>query len=222
MVPELKQTTDGSYTLYVKELDESYHSMNGALTESMHVFIANGFNQNQNIPRTVFEVGFGTGLNCLLTAIEAEKNKLPVNYIGIEKYPLSVNFAGLLKYSELLDGGSEEIFNAIWSAPWGQKTQISPLFNLLKLEADLITDDLPQLEDFDVVYFDAFSPNVQPLMWQPRIFNLIFNRCNHGAVFTTYSAKGQVRRDLAAAGFTMQRIQGPPGKKEMLRGIKEG
>jgi tRNA U34 5-methylaminomethyl-2-thiouridine-forming methyltransferase MnmC len=222
MKPELKMTSDGSHTLYVSELNEPYHSLNGAITESKHVFVANGFLQNTNNPRTVLEVGFGTGLNCLLTAIEAGKHQIRVNYIGIELYPLDDNFAKQLNYAAQIGDGADTLFEAIWSAPWNQPISINPIFNLLKLKTDFLTDQLPQLPGIDVVYFDAFGPEIQPPMWQPGIFRKIYDGCNKGAIFTTYSAKGQVRRDLAMVGFQMKRMPGPPGKKEMLNGIKEG
>lgn len=220
MKPEIIITSDGSATLFVKELNEHYHSTNGALTESLHVFIKNGLLFNLKNPMTVFEAGFGTGLNCLLTALEASKNKTQINYIGVEKYPLDKNTADRLNYATLAGGGASELWETIHSAPWNREACISGFFNLLKLEHDLVKNNLPNLPGFDVIYFDAFSPGVQPEIWSTGIFQSLYGRCNHNAVFTTYSAKGEVRRNLASVGFKMEKIPGPPGKKEMLRGIK--
>jgi tRNA U34 5-methylaminomethyl-2-thiouridine-forming methyltransferase MnmC len=219
MKPEIRTTEDGSHTLFVKNLGEPYHSLHGALTESNHVFITNGFLYHQKKTMTVLEVGFGTGLNCLLTAIEAANRKIKVNYIGIEKFPLDKEIIDKLNYPALI-GNSQELWLKIHSAIWNRKTPVSDFFNLLKLELDITKLKLPELTKFDVIYFDAFGPEVQPEMWETGIFKLIFNNCYPQAVFSTYSAKGEVRRRLISVGFKMEKISGPPGKKEMLRGIK--
>jgi tRNA U34 5-methylaminomethyl-2-thiouridine-forming methyltransferase MnmC len=219
--PEIIHTSDGSHTLFVKELHEPYHSVHGAITESMHVFIRNGLLYRKKREVTVFEVGFGTGLNCLLTAIHARENGMKVRYITVEKYPLNRKLIRRLNYLSVLDIAYKEVWEAIHSAVWDREIAVSGSFHLLKHQTDLTGLNLPEgLPLFDVVYFDAFGPDVQPEMWQPGIFELISRKCMPGAIFTTYSAKGAVKRKLISSGFTVHKLPGPPGKKEMLRGIK--
>jgi tRNA U34 5-methylaminomethyl-2-thiouridine-forming methyltransferase MnmC len=218
---EVTITKDGSPTLFIKSLGEPYHSVNGALAESMHVFIKNGL-LYRNIPGlTIFEVGFGTGLNCLLSALEADKCSLKIDYIGVEKFPLGTKALDALNYADLLGGNSHEYWGKIHSSDWGKKTAVSGFFSMAKLNADIHGLKMEGLPGFDVVFFDAFAPGIQPEMWDTDIFQKIFGKCNKGAVLTTYSAKGEVRRRLASAGFSVERIPGPPGKKEMLRAIKD-
>jgi tRNA U34 5-methylaminomethyl-2-thiouridine-forming methyltransferase MnmC len=217
---ELIATTDGSLTLYVKNLGEPYHSLNGALTESRHVFIKNGLLMHQKTNLTVFEVGFGTGLNCLLTALESSSRNIHIRYIGIDKFPLDGETLNLLNYPSLIGGKAHLFWDKIHSAKWNKETKISGFFNLLKLEQDIADLHFSDLPEFDVVFFDAFGPDKQPEIWDVEIFRSIFNCCSSNAIFTTYSAKGEVRRKLIEVGFKIERVPGPPGKKEMLRGIK--
>ena len=220
MKSELKITADGSHTLLLKNLNEPYHSVHGAITESMHVFIKNGLLYHGGKTVSVFEAGFGTGLNCLLTIIEAEKRGLSVNYTAAEKYPLSNDLTDALNYPSIIGGNAPEYWDKIHSSPWGGETVIAPFFSLLKTETDLTKPILGNLPRFDVVFFDAFAPDIQPAIWEKEIFTAIYRHCNPGAVISTYSSKGEVRRRLQSSGFCMEKIPGPPGKKEMLRGIK--
>ncbi len=220
MIREVILTQDGSKTLYLPELNEQYHSLNGAVTESDFVFIDKGYKFHQKNDPVVFEVGFGTGLNCLLTAILAENEKRPTCYLSIEKYPLKTELIDELNYGNLISAEASTIFKCIHSCEWNVSVNISPFFTLTKINDDLISTELAQLKEFDIVYFDAFGPDKQPEMWSPEVFHKIFSHCSDNAVFVTYSAKGEVRRRLSAAGFQMERLSGPPGKKEMLRGIK--
>ncbi|NQU87337.1 MAG: tRNA (5-methylaminomethyl-2-thiouridine)(34)-methyltransferase MnmD [Mariniphaga sp.] len=220
MKSEIIKTADGSHTLFVKELNEQYHSVNGAITESMHVFITNAFLFRNKNSTTVFEVGFGTGLNCLLTAIKANELHIKIKYISVEKYPLKDNLIKQLNYSSIIGSNSGDIWQKIHHADWNNEVQISDSFKLHKLKLDLTACTFPEtLSKFDVIYFDAFAPDIQPEMWQPEIFNILAENCNSSAVITTYSAKGEVRRKMMASGFKMEKLPGPPGKKEMLRGI---
>lgn len=216
----IKITSDGSSTIYLPEMDEQYHSMNGAVTESNHVFIEKGYLFCTKKNPVVFEVGFGTGLNCLLTAYRAEMLKQPTIYFSVEKYPVSLSIARQLNYGPLVSEQACEWFEEIHSCEWEKMIRISKFFRLCKLNMDITENRLQLDTKCNVVYFDAFGPDKQPEMWAPGIFKQLSGIVAHGGVFVTYSAKGQVRRDLATAGFCMERLPGPPGKKEMLRGIK--
>lgn len=216
----LKKTADGSYTIYLPEMDEQYHSMNGAVTESLHVFIERGYLFFNGMNPFVFEVGFGTGLNCLLTIAQAEKLKRPTVYYTVEKFPLKEEVTSKLDYGTLLPAKARSWFHEIHTCSWGKEVEITPHFKLCKINADFTKTPVLPGKMFNVVYFDAFGPDKQPEMWTPEIFGKIARKTQTGGVIVTYSAKGQVRRDLEAAGFNMERLSGPPGKKQMLRGIK--
>lgn len=217
---ELKNTSDGSATFYLPELDEQYHSLNGAVTESKHVFLEMGYNHHKSSKPVVLEVGFGTGLNCLLTAYEAEKQKRPTFYIGVENYPLGNEFIKLLGYGRLIPEKGSELFSAIHNSCWEKPVEISSWFTLLKMKVDFtrLNRELPC--SCDIIYFDAFGPDKQPEMWTGDLFSYLYKITRNEGVFVTYSAKGEVRRKLVSAGFSMEKLPGPPGKKEMLRGIK--
>jgi tRNA U34 5-methylaminomethyl-2-thiouridine-forming methyltransferase MnmC len=183
----------------------------------MHVFINAGLRVCVKNPIHIFEVGFGTGLNALLTLIEAEKQHVHIGYQSIELFPIDQKLYQSLDYSSPL-AMPKDLFEALHTAPWNKKTEILPGFELKKTQADLLT---AQLEDtFDVVYFDAFSPVTQPGLWTEEIFDKIYNQMNEGGILTTYCAKGIVRRTLEKTGFKTERLPGPPGKREMLRAIK--
>lgn len=214
---ELKVTEDKSHTLYVPELDEHYHSTHGAIQESRHVFIEAGLLQMcQREHVSVFEIGFGTGLNALLTLLNAGPH-CHVNYTGVEKYPLGSEITNKLNFSHQLSGSTDG-FKKLHAAPWNVETEISNTFRLTKIEGDLL--DFNTGEGFDLIYFDAFAPEKQAEMWSEEIFAKVVKLMNPGAVFTTYCAKGRVRRMLQDLGLQVERLPGPPGKREMLRGIK--
>lgn len=219
MRPELRVSEDGSSTLYRADLDEHYHSFHGAIQESMHVFIEAGLNQvRTKSALQVLEIGFGTGLNALLTMIQNPERL--VHYHALEKYPVPTDLAAAINYPQLL-GGEEVLrwFTAMHTCVWGVEVEIQKPFYLTKLEVDLCEYNSETF--YDLVYFDAFAPDKQPELWTDSIFNKIFGMMAQGGVLTTYSAKGTVRRSMQEAGFKVQRIPGPPGKREMLRAIKE-
>ena len=218
---EIINTSDGSQTLYLPEMNEQYHSVNGAVTEANYVYLDKGFLHNKSKKPTVFEVGFGTGLNCLLTALLAEKQQRTTTYYSIEKYPLNKEITGQLKYGKAISPEAEILFKKIHSCEWNSAVQISKYFKLIKLRSDLLENDLQEIAKCDVIYFDAFGPDKQPEMWQPAIFKKIYAITANDGVFVTYSAKGEVRRQLAGCGYQMERLPGPPGKFQMLRGIKK-
>ena len=216
----LEPTADGSNTLFVPELDEHYHSVKGALTESQHIFIQMGLNHSQAESPHVLEIGFGTGLNAFLTLLEAEKQQRKVCFTSIERYPLKEDIVRELGYPEIIAPEKSEKFYALHTAPWNQFVEISPCFTLHKIEGDFTHFDFQS--HYDVVYFDAFAPEKQPEMWSQPLFDRLYRQMNPGGILTTYCAKGVVRRMLQAAGFTVERLPGPPGgKREILRANKE-
>ena len=221
MKRQVIETADGSQTLYLPEMDEQYHSVNGAITESKYVFIEKGYLfHNSNAP-TIFEVGFGTGLNCLLTAVLAKKGKRKTSYFAIDNFPIEQKLLQQLNYGHLISEKAKVLFNKIHNCEWNKTVQISAYFSLHKINSDLTQNSLENIDYCDIVYFDAFGPDKQPEMWEPKIFEKIYKIGSPGCVFVTYSAKGEVRRRLEASGFQMKRLPGPPGKIHMLRGIKK-
>lgn len=210
------QSADGSSTLYIPALNEHYHSVHGARNESMHVFINAGLKHlSEGLDKIrIFEMGFGTGLNALLTIICA--GSTPIEYFSVEKYPLDE------KEWTLLDFGANETnaqyLNTLHRAPWDETTVINPNFTLTKFHASLHT--LSELSNINLVYFDAFSPDIQPDLWTLEVFEKIYGMMANGGILVTYSAKGQVRRNMQGAGFVTERIPGPAGKREMLRAVK--
>ena len=216
---KLEQTADGSYTLYVPELDEHYHSVKGALTESQHIFIDMGLKHSSVTAPHILEIGLGTGLNCVLTLLEAKESQRHVHYTGIERYPLNEEIIHKLNYPSIIGKECEEDYFAIHQAPWEEDVCLSPWFTLHKLEGDFTHYSFEQ--KYDIIYFDAFAPEKQPEMWEQSLFDNLYQVLNEGGILTTYCAKGVVRRMLQTAGFKVERLPGPPGgKREILRAIK--
>ena len=203
-------TADGSKTIYSERFGEHYHSMFGAANESKHVFIEAGYLATAVHPVSVLEVGFGTGLNAWLTLQRADKLQRRTHYETIELYP--IDDATVCKLSD------DAVFRSLHAAPWEQPVEITPWFVLHKRKSDLLQSVFSI--KYDVVYFDAFSPAVQPEMWCIDIFTRLHTAMNRGAILTTYCAKGSVRRDMQSAGFDVERLPGPTGKREILRARK--
>lgn len=214
----IEVTEDGSHTLFIPGMDEHFHSVHGAIQESMHVFIENGLRKCQNQKINILEIGFGTGLNALLSLLH--KGEKEINYFSLEKYPLNEEEFTQLNYAQQLNAELQPAFLKLHQCEWNHKIEIIPEFHLTKIDTDLTIAHFSSFPKFDLVYFDAFAPNKQPEMWTDAIFNKISAQCNTGAIFTTYCAKGDVRRSLQQNGYHMQRIPGPPGKKQMLFGEK--
>lgn len=213
---EIFITRDGSPTIYSMQFNEHYHSTNGAVTESMHVYINQNLVSHFQKEMSILEFGYGTGLNAVLTAKYAEENGLQIVYTSLELYPLSVDF--LAQYSLNLPNGLRQLHGVICNAPWGILNEISPYFSVKKLQVDFLST-LPS-KQYDSVFYDAFSPDAQPELWTESQFRRVFDSCENGAVLTTYSAKGSVRRALQSSGWQVERLAGPPGKREMLRAKK--
>ena len=208
--PQIEITADGSATLYIPEIDEHYHSVKGALTESLHIFIQTGFYYSKADPLTIFEVGFGTGLNAFLTLLECEKLQRKTVYHTIELYPLTTEQANSLKYQDTIAPEQATLFETIHLAEWDKPIEITPNFTLHKIKGDM-----------GQIYYDAFAPEKQPNLWSEEIFEKISRSMKSQGILTTYCAKGEVRRRLQRAGLIVERLQGPPaGKREILRAIK--
>jgi tRNA U34 5-methylaminomethyl-2-thiouridine-forming methyltransferase MnmC len=215
---KLVETTNGDYTLYVDELDETYHSRNGAINESKHVFIEHGLAQLDKDDIAVFELGMGTGLNALLTAIYAESNNKQVSYHTVEPYPVDQRFLDEIAYGQQLQ--AQELFEAIHNAPWGEQTIINKYFSLYK-EQDKFEHLTLKDEAYDVIYFDAFAPKKQPELWEKENFSTLYNALTPNGILTTYAAAGHLKRNLKAVGFTLTNPHGANGKREMSVGIKK-
>lgn len=221
MKREIEVTNDGSHTLFVPELNEHYHSTNGAIDEARHVFINSALAHCAKKNINVLEIGFGTGLNALLTMIEADIKELSINYTSLELFPVDMSDVELLNFAELIDNATHELFIDLHYAHWNKSQAITPNFMLHKMNTDFRKVESTIFDDkFDVVYFDAFGPDKQPDMWQPDLFEKLYASMNDGGIITTYSAKGSIRRMMQSIGFMVERLPGPIGKREMLRGVK--
>ena len=216
-------TEDGSHTVFSDEFGVTYHSKHGAIQESMHVFINAGLlhfrdiNPEEEI--SILEIGFGTGLNALLTLLTSLKMNNEVKYVALEKYPVEEEIYTELNYPAFLPHqNSQELFQQLHSCPWGKKAEFSDSFQLQKIQMDF--HDIQFEDQFDVIYFDAFAPNAQPELWGTEIFEKIYKCMKKGGVMTTYCAKGQVKRNLKSLGFKLESLPGPPGKREMTRVTK--
>ena len=220
MERKLIMTGDGSHTMFVNGMDEPYHSIHGALQESMHIFIKQGLHTVKHPSVRILELGFGTGLNALLTLKESIPLHLDIYYHAVEKYPLKDFEYNLLNYEKVIDPTIEGMLYRMHSCPWGEAVKISDQFTLYKEKADFRSMNLPS--NINLVYFDAFSPDKQPRLWTTEIFNSINKVTDPGAILVTYSSKGIVRRALTSCGFDVYKVAGPPGKREMIRAIKQG
>ena len=217
MKREIIITKDGSPTLYIPELDEHYHSIHGAIQEAQHVFIQNGMNEFSSYDSiSILEIGFGSGLNALLTANAClNYSNLHITYIGLEAYPLADQEQLAMDYANQLEGSIiKDLQQKINLAPWDESTQIHANFTLTKIKAK-IEDIIFPKANFDIIYFDAFGPRAQPEMWTLPIFTKLYDLLNNNGLFVTYCAKGQVKRDLKSVGFSVESRPGPPGKREM-------
>lgn len=212
-------TGDGSSSFYCEELKESYHSHFGAITESRHIFIKEGLLHaaTDRHQINILEVGLGTGLNAMLTLMEATNKQLSINYTAIEPYRLNNYELDAINYKAMLSPEWDDtVFRQLHLSPSNQKKSINHAFTFSVLETDLEKCQLPE-KYFSLVYFDAFAPDVQPELWEEKIFNKIYNSMIQHGILVTYSCKGIVKRALKAAGFSAEKIPGPPGKREMLR-----
>jgi tRNA U34 5-methylaminomethyl-2-thiouridine-forming methyltransferase MnmC len=214
-------TSDGSHSLLNEDLNETYHSVHGAIQESRHVFVVNGLvyflQQHRVSVVSILEVGFGTGLNALLTILYGEEHPARFVYTTIEANPLAEEIWSKLNYCKTL--GRPELYEEMHRSKFDSEILLLPDFSLLKLHSTLEKASLAD-ETFDIVYFDAFAPSKQPELWDLPMLNKIFRAMKQGGIFVTYCAKGQLKRDLTSLGFNVETLAGPPGKKEMVRATK--
>jgi len=220
MQRKLILTSDGSHTILLPELNVTYHSIHGALQESKHVFIEAGLKSLNPARKTIvniFEMGFGTGLNTLLTMIEAENLTRAIHYEAIEQFPLGNTEIGSLNYCKQLDREDlQPAFEQLHHCECEKQIELTSRFTFKKLQANLLNFGTP--ETFELIYFDAFAPNVQPELWTKEIFDKMFEMLEPGGILVTYCSKSDVRRAMQAAGFTVEKLPGPKGKREIIRG----
>ena len=222
-MPDVKLiiTSDGSHSLLNEALNETYHSVHGAIQESQHVFINNGLRyfleSTSSDHLSIFEVGFGTGLNTLLTLKAMENATTFVRYVAVESFPIGEELWTSLNYARVL--GMEATFANLHRSSWEMLNQITAHVALIKRQTTLQAIEL-ETQSFDVVYFDAFAPSKQPELWAIDILRKVIDAMKFNGVFVTYCAKGQLKRDLKALGLRVETLPGPPGKKEMVRAIK--
>ncbi len=217
MKREIIITSDGSSTIHLPDWDEQYHSKNGSINETYHVFINSGLKQVKTEEVSILEIGFGTGLNCFITYL-ASKRK--IDYVGVEAYPVTAEEVKKMNFISVLEAEKEsDMFDKIHDVSWDEKHQISDRFSLLKRKQ--FFEDIEDKDVFNLIYFDAFGARVQPQLWTEEIFQKMFDALKVDGVLVTYSAKGSVRRAMQAVGFMVERLPGPPGKREMLRATKK-
>lgn len=220
MKQELIVTGDGSKTIYLPELDEHYHSSHGALQEAQHVFIKHGLTTQAGDYVTILEMGFGTGLNALLTYFATEKRHQYIHYIGIESFPITQEIWEQMDYTaHSNDPDAPAVYSKMHTAKWDEPVALNELFVLEKRKSTLENTNLAAAS-IDLIYYDAFGPRVQPELWTLAIFEQLYNWLTPGGMLVTYCAKGQVKRDLKTAGFVVETLSGPPGKREMTRAKK--
>lgn len=213
-------TGDGSKTIHIDDWNEQYHSKHGAIQEAYHVFIDRGLRLFKKDHIHILEIGFGTGLNAFITFLEAPKKELKVDYVGVEAFPVSMDEANELDYCTQLNADDyQKVFARIHQSPWEERLLISEDFSLLKQKKDFY--EVNEADLFNLIYFDAFGARVQPELWTEELFEKMFKALKKEGVLVTYAAKGSVRRALQTVGFTVERLPGPPGKREMLRAIKK-
>ncbi|MFV5697910.1 tRNA (5-methylaminomethyl-2-thiouridine)(34)-methyltransferase MnmD [Flavobacterium sp. ZT3R17] len=220
MKREIIQTLDGSTTIHLQEWDECYHSKHGAIQEAQHVFIKNGLSLFQNKQISILEIGFGTGLNAFITFLEASKMNQSIDYVGVEAYPISAEEVVSMNYVDELNASNERpVFKKMHESNWEEKIVLRDDFTLTKRKQ--FFEEIDDFEKFDLIYFDAFGYRVQPELWSTAIFKKMYNALKPNSVLVTYAARGVVKRSMIEVGFTVEKLAGPPGKREMFRAKKK-
>jgi tRNA U34 5-methylaminomethyl-2-thiouridine-forming methyltransferase MnmC len=216
---QIIKTLDGSTTIHLPDWDENYHSKHGAIQEAQHVFIKNGFQLFDEKPLSILEIGFVTGLNAYITYLKAKKSNQIIDYVGVEAYPVEADVIDLMNYTNELHSDSDSlIYDSMHKAQWNQKTAISDTFSLTKRKQ--FFEDIDDFETFDLIYFDAFGYRVQPELWSTEIFRKMFHALKKEGILVTYAARGVIKRSMMEVGFSVEKLEGPPGKREMTRARK--
>ncbi|HMK07364.1 MAG TPA: tRNA (5-methylaminomethyl-2-thiouridine)(34)-methyltransferase MnmD [Flavobacterium sp.] len=219
MKREIIRTSDGSTTIHLPDWNEHYHSKHGAIQEAKHVFIQNGLSLFGGKSIAIMEIGFGTGLNAFITFLEAPKLNQIIDYVGIEAYPVSAEEVSGMNYVKELDAEKDSaIFEQLHTTNWEQKNTISDSFSLTKRKQ--FFNEIDDVEKFDLIYFDAFGYRVQPELWSTEIFQRMYDSLKPNGILVTYAARGVVKRSMIEVGFTVEKLAGPPGKREMFRARK--
>ena len=220
MKREIVKTSDGSTTIYLPEWEENYHSKHGAIQEAKHVFIANGLSLFKDKSIAILEIGFGTGLNAVITFLESKKLNIAADYVGVEAYPVSATEILSMNYVNELNAMTEnQVFEQMHTSNWEEKTILSETFCLTKRKQFFA--EIEDVAQFDLIYFDAFGYRVQPELWSTEIFQKMFNALKPNGILVTYAARGVVKRSMIEVGFTVEKLPGPPGKREMFRATKK-
>jgi tRNA U34 5-methylaminomethyl-2-thiouridine-forming methyltransferase MnmC len=216
---EIIQTQDGSTTIHLPDWDECYHSKHGAIQEAYHVFIKNGLSLFENQSISILEIGFGTGLNAFITYLESIKFNQKIDYVGVEAYPISAEEVLQMNYvSELKAEEKSTFFEKMHQTNWEQSHEIDTNFTLNKRKQ--FFNDIIDVDSFDLIYFDAFGYRVQPELWSTEIFRKMYSALKENGVLVTYAARGVIKRSMIEVGFTVEKLPGAPGKREMFRARK--
>lgn len=219
MKREIIQTADGSTTIRIKDWDECYHSKHGAIQEAYHVFIKNGLSLFPSQSISIMEIGFGTGLNVFITYLESQKLQQKIDYVGVEAFSISSDELKSMNYVQELNANDfTNVFEKMHSISWEEKHTISEHFSLFK--RNQLFQDIQDIEKFDLIYFDVFGYRVQPELWSTEIFKKMYESLKPNGVLVTYAARGVVKRSMIEVGFTVEKLAGPPGKREMFRARK--
>lgn len=218
MKREIIQTDDGSTTIHLPEWNESYHSKHGAIQEAYHVFISSGFSVFKEKKISILEIGFGTGLNCFITYLESKKNNQIVDYVGVEAYPVVFDEAMQMNYTKQIDSKESAFFIQMHQGAWEQKIALSDNFTLTKRQQ--FFQDIKDESAYDLIYFDAFGFRVQPELWSEEIFASMYKALKPKGVLVTYACRSSIKNAMVSAGFSVEKLPGAPGKREMLRASK--
>lgn len=219
MKREIITTNDGSTTIHLPELNESYHSKHGAIQEAYHVFIKNGLSLFEGKSVSILEIGFGTGLNSFITYLEAKKSNQAIDYVGVEAYPVAVEEALQMNYVKELNANQEAaIFKSMHEADWEEKVAISDDFSLTKRQQ--LFQDINDEDAYNLIYFDAFGFRVQPELWSLEVFQKMYNALKINGVIVTYACRSSIKNAMIECGFKVEKLPGAPGKREMLRAKK--
>lgn len=220
MKREIIQTSDGSTTIHLPEWNENYHSKHGAIQEAKHVFIKNGLSLFEGKSVSILEIGFGTGLNAFITYLEAQKLNQSIHYVGVEAYPVSFEEVAQMNYISELDAKNDAaIFQKMHEAEWDANVKISEEFLLKKRK--IFFNEITDIQEFNLIYFDAFGYRVQPELWTTEIFQKMYDALKNDSYLVTYAARGSVKRSMLEVGFSVEKLEGPPGKREMFRAYKK-